>query len=511
MRRLAWLLPLLLLAGAVGALRNQWLDLPARWNPWLPLDVREPPNLLTRYKLWRLADDRSLCDAALATSQLRYQRVADDPPSATCPLSNSLRVRGAALELSSSFLASCPLAVSYALFERHVLQPAAPGYLWPAADAGRAYRQLRLPQRLQPRERPAQPACFGQCPGHQRFPPGRREANPPGHGLGRPGRRRALPAPRADGACASFNAVLGPDYNAAHRITSTSTWAYGRSAGERARANSGKIRAFHDDCPTMTDSTAPRLHVQALSADCAEAARRWAERLGLPLAADDEAEFAVQVGEQGLQVLQLGADSPGPVRVDFVEGASAHRRKFGGGSGQMIAKAVGVQPGIRPRVLDATAGLGRDGFVLASLGCEVTLVERQPLIAALLEDGLERAGRDPDVALIAARMRLLGGNSADLMRAWDGEAPQVVYLDPMFPHRDKSALVKKEMRLFRPLVGDDLDAPALLQAALALASHRVVVKRPRKAPIIEGPKPGYSLEGKSSRYDIYPKKALGKG
>ena len=92
----------------------------------------------------------------------------------------------------------------------------------------------------------------------------------------------------------------------------------------------------------MTDSTAPRLHVQALSAACAEAARRWAERLGLPLAADDEAEFAVQVGEQGLQVLQLGADSPGPVRVDFVEGASAHRRKFGGGSGQMIAKAVGV-------------------------------------------------------------------------------------------------------------------------------------------------------------------------
>ncbi|CDH69673.1 Ribosomal RNA small subunit methyltransferase J [Pseudomonas aeruginosa MH38] len=303
----------------------------------------------------------------------------------------------------------------------------------------------------------------------------------------------------------------GPTTTPPTGITSTSTWAYGRSAGERVRVNSGKIRAFPDDCPTMTDSAAPRLHVQALSADCAEAARRWAERLGLPLAADDEAEFAVQVGEQGLQVLQLGPDSPGPVRVDFVEGASAHRRKFGGGSGQMIAKAVGVQPGIRPRVLDATAGLGRDGFVLASLGCEVTLVERQPLIAALLEDGLERARRDPDVAPIAARMRLLGGNSADLMRAWDGEAPQVIYLDPMFPHRDKSALVKKEMRLFRPLVGDDLDAPALLQAALALASHRVVVKRPRKAPIIEGPKPGYSLEGKSSRYDIYPKKALGKG
>jgi 16S rRNA (guanine1516-N2)-methyltransferase len=194
--------------------------------------------------------------------------------------------------------------------------------------------------------------------------------------------------------------------------------------------------------------------------------------------------------------------------VDFVEGAVAHRRLFGGGTGQMIAKAVGVQPGVRPRVLDATAGLGRDGFVLASLGCSVTLIERQPLIAALLEDGLARAAADRDVGPIVAQMRLLTGNAIELMKAWQGEPPQVIYLDPMFPHRDKSALVKKEMRLFRPFVGDDLDAPALLQAALVLASHRVVVKRPRKAPIIDGGKPAYALEGKSSRYDIYPLKKL---
>jgi 16S rRNA (guanine1516-N2)-methyltransferase len=140
----------------------------------------------------------------------------------------------------------------------------------------------------------------------------------------------------------------------------------------------------------------------------------------------------------------------------------------------------------------------------------VTLIERQPLIAALLEDGLARAAVDAEVAPITARMRLLVGNAIELMGQWADEAPQVVYLDPMFPHRDKSALVKKEMRLFRPFVGDDLDAPALLEAALALAIHRVVVKRPRKAPVIDGPKPGYCLEGKSSRYDIYPKKALSK-
>lgn len=253
-------------------------------------------------------------------------------------------------------------------------------------------------------------------------------------------------------------------------------------------------------------ATPVRVRVHALSPVHAAAATQWAQRLGLP--EEGEAGFALQLGDDGLQLVDLGPDAPGPVRVDFVEGASAHRRRFGGGSGQMIARAVGVQGGVRPRILDATAGLGRDAFVLASLGCEMTLIERQPLVAALLEDGLARAARDPEVAPIVARMHLLTGNAIECMAAWEGEAPQVIYLDPMFPHRDKSALVKKEMRLFRPLVGDDLDAPALLAAALALASHRVVVKRPRKAPCIEGSKPSHQLEGKSSRYDIYAKRAL---
>ncbi len=252
-----------------------------------------------------------------------------------------------------------------------------------------------------------------------------------------------------------------------------------------------------------------RVRVDALAPQHQARAAEWAARLGLPQ--DGEADFALQLGDEGLQLVDLSPQAPGPVRVDFVEGAAAHRRQFGGGAGQMIAKAVGVQPGIRPQVLDATAGLGRDAFVLASLGCEMDLIERQPLVAALLEDGLARACDDAEVALIAARMRLHTGNAIELMQGWQGEAPQVIYLDPMFPHRDKSALVKKEMRLFRPLVGDDPDAPALLAAALALATHRVVVKRPRKAPIIEGTKPSYALEGKSSRYDIYPKKALSKG
>jgi 16S rRNA (guanine1516-N2)-methyltransferase len=212
----------------------------------------------------------------------------------------------------------------------------------------------------------------------------------------------------------------------------------------------------------------------------------------------------LQVGDDGLRLQLTGADAPGAVQVDFVAGALAHRRQFGGGTGQMVAKAAGLRGSMRPTILDATAGLGRDAFVLAALGCQVTMIERQPVIAALLADGLARARHaGGEVAEIASRMQLIQADAISAMADWQMAVPQVIHLDPMFPHRDKSALVKKEMRVFRPLAGDDLDAPALLAAARKLASHRVVVKRPRKAPAIAGPAPSAELSGQSSRYDIY--------
>ena len=246
-----------------------------------------------------------------------------------------------------------------------------------------------------------------------------------------------------------------------------------------------------------------------------EDARSLAQRLGLPLLYQydlrDQQFPQLLICESGTRRLQqTGRKAPGPVLADFVSGAVAHRRKFGGGKGQMIAKAVGIKGGIRPRVADVTAGLGRDSFVLATLGCEVQMVERSPIIHALLESGLQQAQEDPEVADIAARMSLVNGDSISWLSCRPDEAqpPQVVYVDPMFPHTDKSALVKKEMRVFRDVVGDDRDSAALLQAALNLAEYRVVVKRPRKAPAIEGQTPSYQLSGKSSRYDIYTLKSL---
>ncbi|MDD7804305.1 MAG: class I SAM-dependent methyltransferase [Endozoicomonas sp. (ex Botrylloides leachii)] len=196
--------------------------------------------------------------------------------------------------------------------------------------------------------------------------------------------------------------------------------------------------------------------------------------------------------------------------VDFVKGKAEHRRKFGGGKGQHIAKAVGIHNRVKPSVLDSTGGLGRDAFVFASLGCQVTLIERSPVIAALLEDGLKRAVISTEVAEITSRMHLIKGDSIEKMHALleDKQSFDVVYLDPMFPQRNKSALVKKEMRLFQDLLGEDADADRLLEPALALARHRVVIKRLKGAPDLAGKEPIYRLKGKSCRYDIHALKSF---
>ncbi|GHB22908.1 class I SAM-dependent methyltransferase [Salinicola rhizosphaerae] len=237
-----------------------------------------------------------------------------------------------------------------------------------------------------------------------------------------------------------------------------------------------------------------------------------AERYGLPWQASATAGgLALQVGDHGLEIAGDPAIYGHPVRADFVGGAAAHRRRFGGGRGQLIAKACGFGKGIVPQVVDATAGLGRDAFVLASLGAPVLMVERVAAIHALLADALSRASSDVEIAEILTRLSLSHADSASGLPAavasWQ-YAPQVVHLDPMFPHRDKSALVKKEMRLFRELAGEDGDAPRLLEAALDIATHRVVVKRPRKAPPIEGPAPQHVIGGKTSRYDLYVHRSL---
>lgn len=221
--------------------------------------------------------------------------------------------------------------------------------------------------------------------------------------------------------------------------------------------------------------------------------------------------FGLYLGEQGLQLFKTDEPKLGGISVDFVTGATAHRRKYGGGKGQSIAKAVGLNKGATPSILDGTAGLGRDAFVFASLGCDVTMVERNPVVAALLDDGLERAYLDSEIGgWMQQRMKLVPASSLNYLMETDYR-PDVVYLDPMYPHpegKPKSAMIKKEMRVFQSLVGEDLDADGLLQPALSLAKKRVVVKRPDYATWLDEKKPSMAIETKKNRFDVYVNAAM---
>lgn len=233
-----------------------------------------------------------------------------------------------------------------------------------------------------------------------------------------------------------------------------------------------------------------------LAEAAAALAARWA------LAGDGaQAEYHLVLTDERLELRRGGPDAPGPVHVDFVGGAVGHRHRFGGGRGQPIARAVALKGRPPARLIDATAGLGRDAFLFASLGSEVVLVERSPVLAALLEDGLRRAAADAEVAPIAARMHLVHGDAAVLLGP-GGLCADVVYLDPMFPPRDKSALVKKEMQALHRVVGSDPDADHLLAAALG-AARRVVVKRPGKAPPLADRRPDAVVATPNHRFDLY--------
>lgn len=169
---------------------------------------------------------------------------------------------------------------------------------------------------------------------------------------------------------------------------------------------------------------------------------------------------------------------------------------------ELLVRAARVKGAPQPlRAVDAPAGVGEDALLLAAAGFEVTLVERDPVIAALLADALERAAADERLAPIAARMQLVCAESTAYLRSLE-ESPALVYLDPMFPAKGKAALTKKKLQLFQRLEAPCSEEEALMDAALACRPLRIVVKRPLKAPALAGRKPSHSVEGKTIRYDV---------
>ena len=211
-----------------------------------------------------------------------------------------------------------------------------------------------------------------------------------------------------------------------------------------------------------------------------------------------------------LSLRQTGRRAPGPVRVDF--GAAAMRHRRAGGHNELLGRAVGVGKKTPLVVLDATAGLGRDACVLADLGCRVTLCEREPVIAELLQAGLTAAARrgDPWLDALLSRMRFYPGDARS-PRVHSDPAADVIYLDPMFEPRDKYAAVKKDMALLQRLLENSpvqSDAGQLLDWALQQPVARVVVKRPVRALPLGDRTSSHSIAGRAVRYDVHVLRSL---
>ena len=242
-----------------------------------------------------------------------------------------------------------------------------------------------------------------------------------------------------------------------------------------------------------------------------------AQRLDLPLLStgsdpgvNEQVGAVLFVSGGSLFLQQTGRAAPGPVAVEFGSSAMRHRRRSG--HNELLGKAVGVAKKSQLRVLDATAGLGRDSFILADLGCDVILCERDPVIVELLCWGMNAATARGDQWLVdvLARMRLHPGDARQLA-ADNRQGVYVIYLDPMFPQRTKSAAVKKEMALFQLLLDSGAarhDADELLLWALQQDVARVVVKRPPRAPNLAQQQPSHCISGKAVRYDVYVRRKL---
>lgn len=223
-----------------------------------------------------------------------------------------------------------------------------------------------------------------------------------------------------------------------------------------------------------------------------------------------EPNAIIIIDDKGIALQISSQNKEKPIFIDFCSEKMLYRQRNSGTRKEAIARAVGLKTGQPLNILDATAGLGGDSFILSSLGANVTMLERNKLIHLLLEDAMLRAASNEVTADIISRMRLLNADSIQFLQnvvyypsEGYGLRPDVVYMDPMFPDKTKTALNKKEMRVFREIAGADEDIRQLLENALKVAKKRVVIKRPRNSSYVNSLVPDFAVEGKSSRFDVY--------
>jgi 16S rRNA (guanine1516-N2)-methyltransferase len=214
--------------------------------------------------------------------------------------------------------------------------------------------------------------------------------------------------------------------------------------------------------------------------------------------------------DEGQLYLRLSDWAPrARLSLDFLGGKLGYRQAQLKTHSELLRRATGIQTGQRLRLVDATAGMGTDSLILAAMGFEVLALERHPVLALMLNAALARAQASMDAPAYLRQIRFLGADAVDWLRHNAGAGSDVIYLDPMFPERQKAAQVKKPMQLLQVLLEETPDdGGGLLEAALQTARYRVVVKRPLRAPWLADRQPSHQIKGSNIRFDIYALRSI---
>ncbi len=258
--------------------------------------------------------------------------------------------------------------------------------------------------------------------------------------------------------------------------------------------------------------TAPEIFIHATDAVGKTKIPALAKKTGLSVTEDPDSGWLLQTSANGLRIVRPDGVS---VNVDFIEGKVNRRADESNFRKQPLARALGMNKpfaastGIArvPRVIDATAGFGTDAWMMASLGCSVTLLEDSSVLCALLNDAIDAALANVATARTAQSMHVIHTKAVDYLTDGSASSADIVYLDPMYPMARKQALVKKGMQFLHELIGPDSNGSELLSSALAKASYRVVVKRPKGADVLSGTENWNgqmtSIDSPNTRFDVY--------
>lgn len=223
----------------------------------------------------------------------------------------------------------------------------------------------------------------------------------------------------------------------------------------------------------------------------------------LNLKHDNNCSMALLVNFNSLELYDRENLKQKSIKVDFTSKKNHYRCSVFRKKNEILSKVIGIKKHYSPFILDATAGLGNDAFILAFLGCKVIMVERHPIVAALLQDGLQRGYEDKKIGFwLKKRLHLLVEDSLNMLEL-SIPKPDVIYLDPMYPTNKKKALPKKNMQIFRKLIGQNYDSEKLLNISRKLAKKRIIVKRPYYAKPLSKDKTNFVIKSKNHRFDIY--------